>query len=627
MPSLYVTQGRDQGKRLELTTDPLRLGRDADNHFQVHDTEVSRWHAELQWDGTACLLVDVGSSNGTFVNEERIERHVLRNGDRIRLGRTTMIFTGTAEPQRESAASPVDVVVSQTPVEESRIVRTVEPGVLEHGPESEEDGALPMSGVRRNLAIMYHTALAVSHTLDIDQLLERIVELIFEWVDADRGCVMLIDRETDEWIPKVRRDRNDDEADTIAISRTILEYVREHQEGVLTSDAQEDGRFDSARSIFRMGVREAICVPMQGRYGMVGAIYIDTYSPPTQAMTEEPQQRFHEDHLKLMAAIGHQAALAIEDTTYYSALVQAERLAAIGQTIASLSHHIKNILQGIRGGSYLIDEGLQANDSDAVRRGWSIVEKNQDRISNLVMDMLSFSKARKPERRPGQLNELVQDVVDMVSARAAESQVSLHVELETDLPEMVYDADGIHRAILNVVTNALDACESSEHPRLLVETAWDREAKELQVLVADNGAGIDPADHEKIFSVFESGKGNRGTGLGLPVSRKILQEHGGTIQVESELGEGSCFALSFPAILSSEWQGPSATDGDAEAEDDPGDASLNQPAPAESTNVGETPDDAALEQLDQVVEMLEDEQEGSTPAAPCDDEPVECRES
>ena len=132
--------------------------------------------------------------------------------------------------------------------------------------------------------------------------------------------------------------------------------------------------------------------------------------------------KFTEEHLKLMVAIGHQAALAVEDTSYYSAMLQAERLAAMGQTIATLSHHIKNILQGIRGGSYLIEEGLKDDDNDVVRRGWRIVEKNQERISNLVMDMLTFSKDREPDLRPADLNETVGDVVELMKSRAAEAQ-------------------------------------------------------------------------------------------------------------------------------------------------------------------------------------------------------------
>src|SRR5207248_83052 len=193
----------------------------------------------------------------------------------------------------------------------------------------------------------------------------------------------------------------------------------ERKEGVLTSDAPADERWKS-ESIAALGIREAICVPMQGRYGIVGVIYIDTYTPPDKILLAKPVNRFSEEHLKLMVAIGHQAALAVEDTSYYSAMVQAERLAAVGQTIATLSHHIKNILQGIRGGSYLIEMGLGEHDEDVVQKGWKIVERNQRRISSLVLDMLTFSKEREPDFTAADLNTVAGDVVELMRARAEE---------------------------------------------------------------------------------------------------------------------------------------------------------------------------------------------------------------
>ena len=227
---------------------------------------------------------------------------------------------------------------------------------------------------------------------------------------------MLVDQESDELLPKVTRNRKGvDPSEKIEISRTILDFVMERQEGVITSDAKEDERWEAARSIVKMGVREAICVPMQGRYGIVGVIYVDTYTPPGRVIREGGvRNRFSDDQLKLMVAIGHQAALAVEDTSYYSAMVQAERLAAVGQTIAMLSHHIKNILQGIRGGSYLIEEGLKSEETDVVRRGWRIVERNQEKISSLVMDMLTFSKEREPDLQTADINEVVGDVVELM---------------------------------------------------------------------------------------------------------------------------------------------------------------------------------------------------------------------
>lgn len=554
--SLFVTVGRDQGRRIELSRESIALGRDAENDFQIQDTEVSRFHAQLHRVGSGYELRDLGSSNGVFVNELRVTNHLLQSGDRIRLGRTQMIYTCVVNTPREFAGRVNIVSTNVEPLEGSHIVSTLGNSYLPA--ESAEFVIGPsISRAQENLQIMYRTALAVSHTLDIDQLLTRIMELIFEWVEADRGCVMLTDRGSEEWVPKVRRDRRGGESnETITISRTILEYVREKREGVLTSDARQDDRFDAARSILRMGVREAICVPMMGRYGMVGAIYIDTYTPPSRAFRDEVPRHFTDEHLKLMVAIGHQAALAVEDTTYYSAMVQSERLAAIGQTIAGLSHHIKNILQGIRGGSYLIEEGLKDSNSDVVRKGWGMVEKNQERISNLVMDMLSFSKERKPDRQPASLNSIVEEVVELMQVRAGDLSVRLNLPQLGEIPRMVFDAEGVHRAILNVVTNALDAAEQVASGQVNVATEWDHEQHVLRVVVQDNGPGIEPENIPKIFSVFESGKGNRGTGLGLPVSQKIMREHQGDILVTSEPGVGSTFTLAWPAVQPDEMSTP-----------------------------------------------------------------------
>ena len=552
MPSLFVIQGRDQGARFELLSgdDPQGLGRDVGNRIQLHDTEVSRRHAEIRRMDGKYYLVDLGSSNGTYVNAQRIDERALASGDTVQLGRTTLLYTEPGDHGADNLIEKINIV-GQNAGDNSRILRSMRPDegseIFSLGVDRAHSPWLARA--RSNLQIMYRTALAVSHTLDIDQLLGRIMELIFEWVEADRGCIMLVDPEGKDLRPKVRRNRkgvNSDER--ISISQTILDYVMQRKEGVLTSNAREDDRWDTGASILQMGIREAICVPMQGRYDMVGIIYIDTYTP-AQRIVQPTANKFTEEHLKLMVAIGHQAALAVEDTSYYSAMVQAERLAAVGQTIATLSHHIKNILQGIRGGSYLIEMGLSDHDETVVRKGWDIVEKNQNKISALVMDMLTFSKEREPEVSAASLNEVVADVVELMQSRAAEMNVELSWLPAADLPTLVFDSEGIHRAILNVVTNALDACEGTAGAKVAVSTLMSKPSGQLEIIVEDNGPGIPPEDLQSIFSLFMSKKGARGTGLGLPVSQKILKEHGGDIVVESEVGRGSRFILRLPAVF------------------------------------------------------------------------------
>jgi len=543
--TLFVIKGKDQGRKHELKLKINSLGRDNSNDVQLNDAEVSRRHAEVVIDDGQFVIRDLQSANGTIVNAQHVTSQPLKTGDHLQLGGSVMIFTNADD--QSDISEVVDIVGKPGDTSKSRIIKSItqeEGSRLLDGREPESPW---LARARGNLQVMYRTALAVSHTLDIDQLLHRIMELIFEWVDCDRGCVMLFDQDTEQLTPKVSRTRKTLPSDQrILISRTILDYVLTHKEGVLTSDARDDDRWDPGGSIVKLGVTEAVCVPMQGRYGVVGVIYIDTFTPP--GGTVKMKNKFSSEHLKLMVAIGHQAALAVEDTSYYSAMVDAERLAAVGQTIATLSHHIKNILQGIRGGSYLIEEGLKSQNSDVVRRGWNIVDKNQEKISNLVMDMLTFSKEREPELIPSDLNEIIGDVVELMQTRADEAEVALNWAPASEMPLMTFDPDGIHRAALNILTNAIDACRKVENAAVDVSTEYDPDASKLRAIIHDNGEGIAPDDLEKIFRPFESNKGNRGTGLGLPVSQKILQEHGGEIYVESTPQGGSTFRLEFIAI-------------------------------------------------------------------------------
>ncbi len=567
MPSLFVIRGRDQGTRFELTEDLLTIGREACQEIQLQDTETSRRHAELSKVGNTYVLTDLDSSNGTFVNGQQITQHTLTSGDQVQFGRSLLLYTGVADHSAEDLAQQINIVGRGEAGDGSRILHSIpqQEGSQIFEPQPEESRSPWLARARSNLQIMYRTALAVSHTLDIDELLARIMNMIFEWVEADRGCIMLYEPETKKLQPKVRRHREESAAgDQISISRTILDYVIDRNEGVLTSNAREDDRWDTGQSILQMGIREAICVPMQGRYDVVGVIYIDTSITPQQMIRMGgTSNKFTEEHLKLMVAIAHQAALAVEDTGYYKAMVQAERLAAVGQTVATLSHHVKNVLQGIRGGSYLIELGLSDHTEEAaaaqpdveklakaagmVRKGWDIVDKNQEKISTLVLDMLTFSKERDPEPAPSDVNQIVGEVIELMHRRAVDLDVTLRWEPQHDIPILMFDPDGMHRAALNVVTNAIDACDLAKNALVTVQTSYSPDDQMLRVVVRDNGTGIAEEDLEQMFTLFVSKKGGRGTGLGLPVSQKILNEHGGRILVESEPGKGSCFTLELPA--------------------------------------------------------------------------------
>ncbi len=547
---MLVIEGVDQGARFVIDDAEVGLGRGVQNAIRIHDTEVSRSHARLIRVGGKYQLSDLQSSNGTFVNGVAVNTRELLGGEEIQIGRTVLLFAlQPAQIDPASVADRVALLGEQEADSRSQIVGQASPH--ESRGLANLTGDSGRSQTVANLQVLYRIAEEVVRPSNsIEQLLERILDLTIEVTGADRGCVLLRDSQTGNVVPHIFRHRPGLKAtDRMGVSRSIVDYVLQNRQGVRTSDARSDTRFTPGQSILQGGIREAICAPMQGRYDLQGAMYIDITTPPERALLENfPQGRFNEDLLRLMVAIARQAALAVEDNRYQQALVKAERLAAVGQTIAILSHHIKNILQGVRGGSYLIDLGLKEHNEDLLRKGWGIVEKNQQKIYHLVMDMLTFSKERVPALRPADLNVTVADACELLAVRASEMQISLEYTPAATLPPMSFDPEGIHRAVLNVVGNALDAVEGREGAAVRVQTGLNPDINLVWVTVADNGPGISPELMPQLFNIFESTKGARGTGIGLAVSQKIIREHGGDIQVKSRPGEGAQFTLEWPVI-------------------------------------------------------------------------------
>ena len=545
--SLLVVQGIEQGSRFELGDRPLAMGRDARNDIRILDSEVSRNHATIQRVKDEFVLTDRNSSNGTLVNGLAIRSHMLADGDQIQLGNTLLLFSNVSrDGWRANAADRVNLLRRHDPADRSSIVTHMGQEIVESAPSRDEAADSPNS-----LSVLYRIAEEVARpSSSLEQSLQRTLDLTVSAVFADRGCVLLSDPQSGEIQPQVTSQRVAGiPGARMPISRTIVDYVLKTCQGVRTTDAQHDSRFDPTDSIFQAGIREAMCVPMQGRHQLMGVIYVDITTPADSLlMPRERSAGFREDQLRLLIAIGRQTALAVENHRYQHAFVKAERMAAMGQTIATLSHHIKNILQGVRGGSYLIDMGLNDHNEELVRKGWHVVEKNQNRIYNLVMDMLTFSKERKPAYQQSQLNETVHDVFELMQARAVEFNVELRFEPAANLPLSTFDPEGIHRAVLNIVTNAIDAVEGSDRALVKIETGLNPVTDMFWVSVTDNGPGIVEDQLQRIFNVFESTKGARGTGLGLAVSQKIIREHGGEITVESRLGEGARFLLAWPRL-------------------------------------------------------------------------------
>ncbi len=256
-------------------------------------------------------------------------------------------------------------------------------------------------------------------------------------------------------------------------------------------------------------------------------------------------------------------------------LVQSERLAAIGQTSATIAHAIKNIVGGLKGGMFVVNKGFELSKQDYLEDGWDMVQRNVAKISSLAMDLLTYAKERKPEYRLAQVNEVAAEVVELLKTRAKEFKVNLTLEATEGLEPVAMDVIGIHQCLVNLVNNAIDACwpEICGHEQGQV-TVRTRRHPDWAVCfeVEDNGCGIDERHKEKIFSNFFSTKGADGTGLGLMNAQKITREHQGLMEVESVPEKGSIFRILLPT-------GPIEQQGDA-GEADTGESANSEAAPA-----------------------------------------------
>ncbi len=232
-------------------------------------------------------------------------------------------------------------------------------------------------------------------------------------------------------------------------------------------------------------------------------------------------------------------------------LVESERLAAVGQTVAALAHTIKNILGGLRGGIYVVDKGMELNNSEYLSQGWEMVKRNVDRIKNMVVDLLAYAREREPEFSLLDPHEPAEEVFNLFDASAREQGVWLVKNWDTTLPKVSIDPNGIHACLSNIVTNAIEACCDPKAPErakcVAIETGRDEKGY-LLYRVTDNGCGMDHETRKKLFHRFFSTKGFGGTGLGLIVTEKIIREHGGSMEVSSEAGKGTTVILKIPCL-------------------------------------------------------------------------------
>ena len=247
--------------------------------------------------------------------------------------------------------------------------------------------------------------------------------------------------------------------------------------------------------------------------------------------------------------LSHVIEMAVDVTSQRRAereKIESERLAAVGQTVAGLAHGIKNILTGLEGGMYFLRTGLEDGKKERLTDGWGMLERNMGKISALAKNLLSFSKGSDPNVALVEPVSLVEEVVDLYQEAAAREEVEVVAEVSEPAAPAHLDREAMHTCLTNLVSNAVDACRMGERRPCRVAVGCRDEDDTLVFWVEDEGCGMGQEVRRLVFTKFFTTKGTGGTGLGLLLTRKIVQEHGGRIERESEPARGSVFRVRLP---------------------------------------------------------------------------------
>jgi len=223
-------------------------------------------------------------------------------------------------------------------------------------------------------------------------------------------------------------------------------------------------------------------------------------------------------------------------------LIESAKFAALGKLAAGVAHEINNPLSGIL--SFIEDLLQDVEDGDPRKRDYEVILREALRCRRIVRDLLDYARLQKPVRCPVQINDVVRRVLNMVSNQAAFRNIELSMDLSSPMRPVNIDSGQMQQVLLNLVINAVDAMNGKG--RVAVATRYLGAPRKVLVSVSDHGCGIPAGNLGRIFEPFFSTKGPQGNGLGLTVVTSIVEQHGGKVDIDTELGRGTTFRISLP---------------------------------------------------------------------------------
>jgi signal transduction histidine kinase len=374
---------------------------------------------------------------------------------------------------------------------------------------------------------------------DPNELLRLIVRVSAEMLDVEGTSVVLHNEKEDNLHFYAVTGAKSSELTSFRLAKEegIAGSCIKSRSAIIVNDVRRDARF-SQRADKKTGfkTRSILCVPLIMDEKAIGAL---------EVVNKKDEGGFDKHDLLLAEAVASQIAVAMHNLRLHQESIRTERLAAIGQAVTGVAHCVNNMITGLNGGLYIIKDSLTAIKDDFAGRGFSMLEQSLGRLTELVKDMLTYSKDRLPEYELVDINELVDSVIELMKTKAGEHGIALSFKPDRHLEKLAVDPRGLYRSVLNLVSNAIDASADVKNASVTVRTSRI-ETGEVRIEVSDRGCGMDEETMRSIFQPFYSEKGSHGTGLGLSITKKIVEENEGRIEVTSRAGEGSTFSIVLP---------------------------------------------------------------------------------
>ncbi|MCA8922631.1 MAG: FHA domain-containing protein [Planctomycetes bacterium] len=601
-PKLLVRLKLGGEQVVPLRGQPIAIGRGAGQDVRLTDRKISSAHALLEPTPGGYRIRDLGSTNGTYVNDQLVHGvRPLQLEDMIQFGDTQVLYTlrerGTVQWPPPTLSSDEALLREFDDLEDPGL-RTLKFTLK----DLEQEFVQPDEGadqLRQRLEALFRVTTVLKSASSIPQLLENTLELVFSASKADRGVILLKGVRPDSPLRPIasrersRQSRSAGEGsskggttvvraiDLQRFSRGLLDEAVHSGEAVLSRDTRADGRFASNFSIHANGITSAVAVPLPGPEGTLGVLYLDKRgfeSPP-----------FRQEDLQLSAIVAQQAGAAVSGLNMLEALrhanaeletardeilrwnqelerkvqertsevqAQATQIAELNREkdalMGMVAHDLRTPLAGLLGFAEIALEGLDSGeDPKTVREDLDVIKSTAMEMNELLSDLLDVSRieAGKVQFSPEPVNliEFLGESRRRYELLAARKQIGFSLALPDELPPVSLDPLRIRQVLNNLVSNA---CKFT-NPGGTVTLRARVTAAAFEVSVSDTGQGIAADELDRVFQRYEQTSaqptaGEKGSGLGLAIAKRLVEMHGGRIWVESQPGVGTRFTFALP---------------------------------------------------------------------------------